>query len=1205
MLIHPRQSAMYVPSEGQPDMLVQKVPARSLALAISLTASLIYLSSLPLLAQSFRGQVRGVVAVPSGEVLPGATVILANTGTGVTATKQAGAAGLFVFDFVEPGSYKVTVEMAGFGTFVQQNVLVQAGGDVTVNVTLSPGTVQQTVTVSATPPAIEFISSNQDLTIDTRMANDTPRLDRNPFKVTLLEPAAINTRGEMLPYNSWAANSVDLGGDTNLKNNLVVDGNPIGIGHKAGYPPNQDDVQETIVSQNSVEASDGHSAGGALSVTTKSGTNEWHGMAFYLGRYPWLSAVADRTRNVLNSTRQNMYGGTFSNPILKNKLFNFFSVEDWKVNSPFSYSETVPTALERGGDFSQSVTADGSLRKVYDPFAAPVLDPSTGALVRTPFSGNKIPSSRFDPLTANLATIFPDPNNAGQGPFHLNNFLKGGSQSTSYYNFSDRVDYVLSNKWRLSAYYGRYHSEDHQTNPLNSVLYQPSGSLRGANQVLGDVVYAITPSTVINLHGDWFNVVDAYVSKGLGKDGWSTIWGTNNWYTPYLDAAPNVPVYYPKLNIAASSFGGPGFFWDQRPSAEAFSAQVAQTRGSHYLKYGFEARRGSGAVFVSNTNNFNFNQGLTAFETSSPDLTKSGDPFATFLLGALDNSSQMVGGPAPEPITNFYGLYVGDTWTATRNLTVNAGLRYEYESAWHDNNHFLSRGLDLNATDPFISSNTPAMPSSVTNIVGAGYQSFAGVWDFTSSSHPGMWNAPTGDFQPRFGLAYRINDRTSVRFGYAFYGVPTEYNFTPAPVSGFEDVNFLEPPFFGMTGYQNVAPLLNGVPQATYSNPYPANSNPLVPIAGKAAGGNVGRGGSPLLWYPTTFQKAFNNRLNVSLQHELPQEFVASVNYFVNFGNQLYNRALNNTDPTILEKYSPDYLNNTTVANPFYQYGSQQLLPGPLFNQQQVPLGSLLTKYPLYGAMYTIGVRGAEERYQDLELRLQKRWSKGYNFLFGYIYIRERSQINNFSDATLYNNTLQWQDSNQSRHRITSAGTYELPFGRGKQFFANLPRAADTIIGGWQTTGVLSFISGDYPRFFNSGNPTDPTVIVNSNPCQNVPSGYYFNPAAFSPLPANTYVLRTNPRQYNCIVGPKFFDLDATLQKNVHITERVQAQFKLNAYNATNKLNLADPDTTVTDVGLFGRAIYQGSPTGEFSGQQAVYGNQAGRQLEIGVRLLF
>ncbi len=271
--------------------------------------------------------------------------------------------------------------------------------ELTVDATLTPGALQQSVTVTSAPPLLETTSSNVDLTIDTKMANDTPRLDRNPFKLTLIEPAAVNTRGEMLPYNSWAANSVDLGGGTNLKNNLLVDGNPIGIGHKAGYPPNQDDVQESVVSQNSVDASSGHSAGGLISLTTKSGTNEWHGMAFYLGRYPWLSAEADRTRNVTNAQRQNMYGGTFGNPILKNKLFNFFSIEDWKINSPYSYTETVPTPLERGGDFSQTVDATGAQRLIYDPFIAPTVDPSTGTLVRTPFAGNVIPSSRFDPIT--------------------------------------------------------------------------------------------------------------------------------------------------------------------------------------------------------------------------------------------------------------------------------------------------------------------------------------------------------------------------------------------------------------------------------------------------------------------------------------------------------------------------------------------------------------------------------------------------------------------------------------------------------------------------------------------------------------------------------------------------------------------------------------------------------------------------------------
>ncbi|MDQ2776824.1 MAG: carboxypeptidase-like regulatory domain-containing protein [Acidobacteriota bacterium] len=1146
-------------------------------------------------AQSYRAQVRGSVIDQSGAAIPAATATLLNVKTGTSVVKQTDSAGLYVFDFVDPGTYTLAVDAPGFGKYLQENISVQSGGDVTVNATLNPGALQQSVTVEAAPPAVEFNSTNQELTIDTKMANDTPRLDRNPFKLTLLEPAAVNTRGEMQPYQSWAANSVDLGGDTNLKNDLLVDGSPIGIGHKAGYPPNQDDVQESVVSQNSVDAASGHSAGGAISLTTKGGTNEWHGTAFYLGRYPWLSAQADRTRFVNNAQRQNMVGGTFSNPILKNKLFNFFSVEDWKIHSPGSYSRTVPTAAERSGDFSHTYAADGTLRVIYDPFST-VVDPTTGAVSRTPFPNNVIPSSRFDPLSAKLAGAFFDGNNPGVGYNHQNNYLKSLIQTTSYYNFSDRVDYNISDKWRVSGYFGRYYSDDSQTNPIssNSVLYQPAGSLRIANQVLGDAVWSITPNTVVNFHGDWFNLVDAYVSKGLGKDGWSSIWPGNSWYAPYLNASANVPLYYPTLNIGGNSFGGPGFFWDQRPAAESFSAQVSQTKGSHYLKYGVQFRRGAGANFVSNTNNFNFNQGLTANTFNNPDLTKSGDPFATFLLGALDSGTQMVGGPSPITVSDFYGFYIGDDWKVSRNLTINLGLRDEYETAWHDPNHQLSQGLDLNSIDPAIKANPPQMPASVTNIVGANYSSFAGLWNFTSSSHPGMWNAPMLNLMPRFGVAYRVNDKTALRFGYALYTIPTEYNFTPAPVSGFEDVNFLEPPFFGMTGYQNAAPLLNGVPQETLSNPFPA-SNPLVPIAGKAGGTNVGRGGSPLLWYPKYFQKAFNNRLNVTFEHQLPGQVVTSLTYFVNFGNQQYNQALNNIDPRILQQYQGSYL-STPVTNPFYHYQSQTLLPGPLYNQQTVPLSSLLVKYPLYGPLYQIGVRGAEERYQDVELKVQKRFSQGYNFLFGYIFIKERSQINNFNDQTLYQNQLQWQDSNQPHHRIVAASTYELPFGRNKHFLAGIPRVADAVIGGWQITGTFTFTSGDYPRF---GNQT-----VTGNPCQNVPSGDYFNPSAFGPIPANTYVLRSNPMQYSCIVGPSFLDVDATLQKNFHVTERVLAELKLSAYNATNKLNRADPSTNQS-ASDFGQALYQGSPTGEFGGQTATYGNQAGRQLELGFRLTF
>src|SRR6185312_11737528 len=192
----------------------------TLVRVFALTFSL--LLALPAFSQQYRAQIRGLITDQSGAALPGATVTLKNINTGVATTKQSDTTGLYVFDFVDAGTYQVTVDANGFGKFTQENVVVQSGANITVNATLNPGAVQQSITVEATPPAIDFTSSNQQLTLDTKMSNDTPRLDRNPFKLTLLEPAAVNTRGEMLPFNSWGANSVDLGGGTNLKNNLLV-----------------------------------------------------------------------------------------------------------------------------------------------------------------------------------------------------------------------------------------------------------------------------------------------------------------------------------------------------------------------------------------------------------------------------------------------------------------------------------------------------------------------------------------------------------------------------------------------------------------------------------------------------------------------------------------------------------------------------------------------------------------------------------------------------------------------------------------------------------------------------------------------------------------------------------------------------------------------------------------------------------------------
>uniref|UniRef100_Q027S3 Cna B domain protein n=1 Tax=Solibacter usitatus (strain Ellin6076) TaxID=234267 RepID=Q027S3_SOLUE len=1146
-------------------------------------------------AQDYRGRVEGLVSDPSQAVIAGATVTLLNVNTGVRATRQTSETGLYLFDLLDPGSYSLTIEAAGFGKFVQQNIVVQTRGDVTVNASLTPGTVQESITVNETPVDVQFNSSNKDLTIDSKMATEIPRFDRNPFKLTLIAPSAVNTRGEMMPYHSWAANSVDLGGGTNLKNDLQVDGMPVGMGQKNSTPPNTDDVQEVIVATNSVDAESGHSAGGLITMTTKAGTNQFHGTGFYLGRYPWLNAEADRTRNSLNAQRQHMFGGTLGNPIKKNKLFNFASVEYWKVGYPNSYVRTVPTAAEAAGDFSQTRNIDGSLRTIYDPFSTK-LDPVTGAVTRTPFPNNVIPSSRFDPLAASLMKQFWAPNNPGDNITGVNNFKKGYVENYDYYNFSDRVDYSINDKWKVFGRVARYNTTDLAGNPTpnNSQLYVPTGTSRGATNIGGDAIWTVNARTVVDFHGDWHKLIDAYVSPDLGKDGWSKIWTGNNWYQPYQDASVGVPVYFPDMNIGGQGFGGGGFYWNQKPEGEASNAKISQQHGSHYLKAGFEQRRSYGLTYVSSTSNFYFPASLTAETFNNPDTLHNGDQFATFLLGALDGSSQMIGGPAPDPHVKFYGMYFQDDWKVSRRITVNLGLRNEYESAIYDPAHNFSQGLDLSKPVPEMQANPPQMPAQATSIVGSNFYRYNGLWQFTSSSHPGMWDPQKFALAPRAGIAFRIDDKTALRAGYARFLVPYELNINLAPVSGYETVGFLEPPFLGMTGYQNTAPLLQGVPQETISNPYPAN-NPLLPILGKGFGTNLGRGGQALLWYPQNQHKARNDRFNLNLQRQLPNQIVVSATYFLNIGNQQYTKNLNNINP----QYQLQYQNglNQQVANPFYNYLTPALFPGPLRNQQQVSLGSLLVPYPQYGGLYELGVLGAGERYHSIEVKGQKAFSKGYNFLVSYVYIRERTQTNTFNDVDAYQNNLVYQDSNQPHHRFNIASTAELPFGKGHAMLNTLPRAADAIVGGWKIAGLWTYTSGDYPRFGN--------LIVTGNPCISNPSPqHWFNTAAFAPVPANTYVLRSNPLQYGCLVGPRFWNLDANLTKAFNLTDRIHAELKMAAYNATNRLNRGDPDTNVLSS-TFGQALFQGSPGGSFGAQGATFGNQSGRQVEIGLKITF
>jgi hypothetical protein len=1167
---------------------------------LALPVLFVFFSAAAILGQNYRGRIEGLVTDQSGAVVVGATVTLINVGTNIQTVRQSSGTGMYLFDLLDPATYTITVELRGFRKFVQENIILQASNDITVNAMLQPGTVTQTIEVTATPSQVQFTSSNQDITLNSTLASETPSYTRSPFKLTLLAPEAINTRTEILPFLSWSANSVDLGGGTNLKNELEVDGSPVGLGHKYSYPPNMDAVEAVNVAQNSTDAEFGHSAGGVITTTTKSGTNDWHGDVYYLGRYPWANAIYDRTTMSTSSTRQNMVGGTIGGPIKKNKLFNFGSMEYWKVGNPTSFVYTVPTALEAKGDFSQSYNIDGSLKAVYDPNST-IYDPTTNTYTRTQFSCNGtlnvICPNRMDPVAVATMGMMWAPNNPGANITGVNNSQLYSIDAWNYYNFSDRADYNVTDKWKIFGRYSGYHTTDIYSNwtPNKSQLYVPTGTVRTAKQLAGDAVWTVDPNTIVDFHASYQRLVDAYDSTPMPQPGWASVWPNNPWYVPLLQASSNVPVYFPDFTIGGQNFGGRGFYWDQRPLGEDFSAKYSHQFGSGFLKAGFQMHHAYGPVYVSNTSIFYFDTANTANTPLNPNLLYSGDQWGSFLLGSLNNDTEVIAGPAPSPHTTLYGLWVQYDWRVSRRLTLNLGLRNETEKAWSDPNRTLSRGLDLTQPIPEMLASPPQMPAQAINMVGSNYWKWNGEWQWTSGSNPGMWNAPALALAPRVGMALRISNTTALRAGYARFVIPTEYNFTSAPVSGFEDVNFLEPPFFGMTQYQFAAPFVNGVPQETISNPFPA-SNPLLPIQGKTAGGDVGRGGTNLLWYPTNLQKAYNDRFNINFQRQLPGHIMASGTYFLNLGHQHYTQELNGLDPRLEEQYGLGTV-SASVPNPFYHYLNPVVMPGPYYYQPTLPLSSLLVPYPQYGPLFTLGNCCALEHYNQIQVQVQKPFSRGLNFLFGYVYTREASQINNFNDSTYFLNQFQWQDANQPRHRMNLAGTYELPFGRGHRFGTSMPNALDYAIGGWRITPILQYVSGDFPQFGNA--------IVTGNPCISNPTPTrWFNTSVFQPQPPNTYVLRTNPLQYTCLTGPSYWDLDASLAKEFKIFERFTGQLKMTAYNALNNLNRGDPDTGVTDS-TFGQALYQGSPGGTFGYQTANQPINFGRQLEFGFKILF
>jgi hypothetical protein len=1140
----------------------------------------------PVLGQDARGRIQGLIADTTGGVLPGVSLTLANDATGVTATRESSDNGRYLFDRVDPGTYTLTANMPGFASLVQKNIRVGQRGDVTVDLTLRISEIADTVTVETSPVAVKFNTADSTLTVEQTLFKDLPLITRNPATLAALDPSVNGDWTRNANFDHYAANAYDLGGRTQGRNDVLIDGSPLANSAKLGYNPSVEAVQEYTVRQNAIDSEFGHSAGGIITMSMKSGTNDIHGSAYYFGGNTDWDAVTNRvTRQHSDPTYWN-WGGSVGMPIVKNKLFLFSSFEKQLDASFGALNATLPTSLERQGDFSQSVNADGSSRVIYDPLSSRI---EGGKVVRDPFPGNVIPANRWDPLSAKMLDALWDPNDPGDNLTGLNNYKFALIRNYRYYNLSNRVDWNVNSQLRAHgrvSFFRTNQDADDYTNGKDVLkMRRTEGSLRHGMNIAGDVVYAFNPTTVFTVRGSYYKTEDkrAYPDMDIGEEGWKNLW-PNGWWQPYIKDRPII--YFPNVQVRPTSdLFGVRNFWYQEPLGYAFGGLVNKTLPNHSLKFGVDTRykRGWAARFGGLGNlEFRFNE--TA-NTNPGSNSRTGHEWASFLLGAMNagaSNAQFV--PIQYSNTEMYGFYIQDDYKVSRNLTLNLGLRYEFEDGIWDPENRLPQRLDL--TDPIPGMQAAIDPVMASLAAGGTGKTVAqlmaesavqknflynGAFYFTEDGANRATRSYRYQFMPRLGLAYRLDDKTAIRIGWGRFFTPNSSVDNGNEPLGSADLAAFSP-------ITRLLPDQEGRPQAFFSDPFPQG---LTQAYGKSYGRYTNLGDAITL---AKYERRppVSDRINLSLQRGIWGGAIVDGEYLLNIvRNDMLTVNLNMADPRLTYQYKAEL--SKQVANPFYNYGAPETFPGGLRKLPTVSVATLLRPYPQYGNINQTFTDLGKYRSQSFRIRLQAPMQHGFTFLSSYAYNRARFQAW-YDDQDQYDRLLTWQDDPNPLHRVVTSGSYHVPIGRGRMFAGGIPRALDYVIGGWQVAGIYTYRGG---QLLNFGAMVAPESVNNLGGVGR--GALWFDKTGFSNLPA--YTRRSNPVQYSNLRGPSYSNIDMVLSKRFHIHEEMNLQFRLEAYNAVNNMNWANPNLTVT--------------SSDFGATNAHYGGHAGRRLRFMLRFEF
>jgi hypothetical protein len=1082
-------------------------------------------------SQAVNGTLLGTVTDASGASVPDARVTATELSTRVARNTVTGVNGYYAFADLTPGTYDVSVEATGFKKSVRSGVPVEVNSTRRVDVALQPGEVSESVTVSAETSLLETDRSDTGRKFEFKQLADLPIGGNRNFQTLLaaVPGATAPFRPHSPFFNSQDSLSTQVNGQTRLLNNTQLEGvdNNQRTGLLVVLIPPIEALQNVDVSTSNYEAELGRAGGAVVNAMFKSGTNAFHGGMYEFNR---VSALAARNFFIAKKpvTTYNYTGGNIGGPILKNRTFFFTDYLHIEDHRGLGNRFTLPTDAFRAGDLSASPTI------IYDPNSG-----NPDGSNRVPYAGNQIPKEKISPLSQKVLSLIPSPNIPGAGT--STNFDRNSALLKSSDNYDVKIDHNQTDDDRISVRYS-YFRPVVSVPPIFGLAggpLDPGGGAgfegTGTNVTQSWAInynHIFSPTLILEARfglthyrneahqADYgTNASEQFGVKGINLDPWTSglfavdISGFNAANSPLVGYSASLPWIRAETN----------FNWINT---------WTKTLGSHTIKWGADIRRIRDDLLQTQTFNprgvFRYRENTTGCRGCADTRTGFGNSFASFLLDLPTQIGRDLAVAFPAWRQSQFFFFGQDKWQVTPNLTMDLGLRWEYYRPA-----------------------TPRFPGGFSN-----YNP-----DNNTLELAGLGNIPSNmgfqsnkkNFAPRFGLSYRLKEKTVVRAGFGISYVPFQdntwaYNF---PVKQNNEFNNNANTFFPATLPDGrIANLASGFPPPQVVS---------LPSSGIISPAPLNQAFDIVNLH---FREAYVESWNIAVQRSLPNHF----------------------------SFEAAYVGNHGVRIPIRYNLNAGLV-----------LGAGSRGQPLFGkfgrtANAIVNFVGQSTNYNSLQTKLDRRFAGGLIVAASYTYSKAIGFVDESGEYAYYINPQRSRarQSFDRTHVFGGYAVYELPFGKNKAHLQSGLAAA--VAGGWEITTGLTLRSGAPLNFTASGttlnapgNSNSPNINGPLNVLHGIDNALWFGTSSFSaPLQGQF----GNVGRY-IASGPGQFDLSGSIIRRFSITERWKLELRGEGFSLTNTPIFSNPITDFTSPN-FGHVKSTDSNT-----------SGGARVIQLGVKVLF